>query len=444
MRHSIKNDLNKIKEITSQRGFILLSKKLYNVDYIYRWKCQDGHFWKTTAYNIVKGGKCPRCSRGLNEEKTRFIFEQFTSKKFPTDWKILGNRLQLDGYCKELNLAFEYQGIQHYKRNNMFHKTEIAFINLQKRDKCKSERCNQKGIIKVDVPYTESASKSRLESFIIKNLLLHNVPIINTEVNWNEFIRYTSKLNKLKIITAKRGIALLDKQYLGSHYKHSWQCTKCKHIWEAVAKDVRDKSGCPKCAGHVSLTLKQVILEAKKLGFNFLSSSYKNAHTKYEWQCVKCKHTKISHYNSMQQGSGCPKCSQNLKMTMDDIKQAENKRNITFLSKKIINSSYKYKWVCNICGYKWKTAFSCIKHKTGCPQCAIEKKKVNKSDLDQLAADRGLICLSEKCIGNYEKHLWKCIKCQQVLSLKPTNVRRGTCCRKCKSILKSLKVHQED
>jgi len=43
--------------------------------------------------------------------------------------------LELDGYCEELKMAFEYDGEQHFKYPNWFHnKSQEAFEKLQADD----------------------------------------------------------------------------------------------------------------------------------------------------------------------------------------------------------------------------------------------------------------------------------------------------------------------
>jgi hypothetical protein len=61
--------------------------------------------------------------------------------------------LELDGYCEELKMAFEYDGEQHFKFPNWFHKTQEAFQKLQADDAKKTLLCEQHGIRLHRVPY---------------------------------------------------------------------------------------------------------------------------------------------------------------------------------------------------------------------------------------------------------------------------------------------------
>lgn len=51
----------------------------------------------------------------------------------------------------------------------------------------------------------------------------------------------------------------------------------------------------------------------------------------------------------------------------------------------------------------------------------------------KLAKTRNLRLLTENCLGIHVLHEWQCKKCQKVLKIKPSNVRRGTSCRRCKT-----------
>lgn len=57
-----------------------------------------------------------------------------------------GQALEYDCYCKELNLAVEYQGHQHYEFPNRYHKTIEEFKTQQLRDKIKKENSIKNGI----------------------------------------------------------------------------------------------------------------------------------------------------------------------------------------------------------------------------------------------------------------------------------------------------------
>lgn len=62
--------------------------------------------------------------------------------------------LYLDGYSKEMKLGLEYQGIQHTKYPNFFHRTEDAFIRQQCNDVKKVRRCTRNGIKLLLIPHT--------------------------------------------------------------------------------------------------------------------------------------------------------------------------------------------------------------------------------------------------------------------------------------------------
>lgn len=107
----------------------------------------------------VNDNSTPSKPKKKNEDKCRQIFEDIFKKPFPKirpDFlknKKSGKNLELDGYNKDLNLAFEYQGAQHYNFTPYFHKTQEDFAEQVYRDKLKQEICDEKGIMLVTIPY---------------------------------------------------------------------------------------------------------------------------------------------------------------------------------------------------------------------------------------------------------------------------------------------------
>lgn len=64
-----------------------------------------------------------------------------------------GHRLELDCYDPTTRIAVEYDGVQHYKYPNGFHRTVVEFEAQRRRDRYKDQAARREGIHLVRVPY---------------------------------------------------------------------------------------------------------------------------------------------------------------------------------------------------------------------------------------------------------------------------------------------------
>lgn len=109
--------------------------------------------------------KKKRKNRSSREQICRDIFEEIFNEKFPTKRPGFlknpetGRNLELDGFCEPLKLAFEYNGAQHYKFPNTFHRTRFDFDKQVSRDKFKIQRCEEEGVRLISIPYTVPTEK---------------------------------------------------------------------------------------------------------------------------------------------------------------------------------------------------------------------------------------------------------------------------------------------
>lgn len=116
----------------------------------YKWKCQLGHVFNMSLEKVQNNQWCSICCLGKEERICKAFFEQIFKRKFAKEkpnWLVNenNNRLELDGYNKDLNLAFEYHGRQHRERVELF-QTQKEFNNRKKTDLLKSKLCKKNGV----------------------------------------------------------------------------------------------------------------------------------------------------------------------------------------------------------------------------------------------------------------------------------------------------------
>jgi len=170
----MKYDIKFVNDFCKDKPFKVLSTEYKDAHAPLEFSCNIcNYYWKTDFAHIQnRNTGCPNCSSEKTEKLCRSYLEKKLNILFPKTSAPWLNQLQLDGYNEQLNLAFEYNGLQHYKLVPFFHKTEEDFKTQQARDKLKRKILKQRGIKLLDIPYTYSCQKeSKLYKFIDDQLI---------------------------------------------------------------------------------------------------------------------------------------------------------------------------------------------------------------------------------------------------------------------------------
>lgn len=250
-----KYSMEEIRGLATKKGGECLSKS-YNAGDKILWRCKEGHEWEASPHGVKNSGTwCPSCIEYVNESLTRALFEKIFDVKFMKcrpKWLIgsSGHVLELDGYNKDLGIAFEYHGEQHFKVDNYFHRTNIK-TDINKRrtdDDIKRKLCDKKEIKLIEIPFT--VKRKDFFDYIIEECRKKGV-----EINSDKYIDYRSlslpiksKLQEMKDIAAEKGGDCISTAYLGNAEKLSWKC-KQGHVWKATPQAIKKCKGiwCPEC-----------------------------------------------------------------------------------------------------------------------------------------------------------------------------------------------------
>jgi hypothetical protein len=112
------------------------------------------------------------------EIEVRHLLERRFNKPFPKDRPsflnndVTKSNLELDCFCKELGLAVEVNGVQHYKYTPFFHRNHDQFRTQQYRDVMKRQKCKEVGITLVEIPHTAGLG-AKLQTYLYSELSKH-------------------------------------------------------------------------------------------------------------------------------------------------------------------------------------------------------------------------------------------------------------------------------
>lgn len=138
--------------------------------------CPTHGNFKMDAANHLRGQGCPRCNQSHLEQEIYIMlinnninFEQ--NKKY--EWlKNDKNKLSLDFYLPEFNIAIECQGIQHFKSIKYFG-GQKQYQKQVENDICKLQKCEEHGIKLLY--YSNLGLEYPYKVFEDKNLLLEAI-----------------------------------------------------------------------------------------------------------------------------------------------------------------------------------------------------------------------------------------------------------------------------
>ena len=361
-KHLVVDRIPDANRIAQERGGFCLTDTWINSGVKLSWRCANNHTWDAHFHDVQKGSWCPTCGKGIRERLCRHYFEQLTGLAFPSfkpKWLLnaKNNRMELDGYCKELLLAFEHQGRQHYQKIEHFNRRNESLNWRLESDVLKRKICKERSITLIEVPYwvendslpewiANQISKTRPE------IKLAAIPLPLSYVSSDE-------LSNLQEIAISKGGECLSPVYLGVFGLHKFRCEK-GHIWYAAPSN---------------------IIHSRGVG---------------TW-CPECKNEKIG--------------DSNRKYTVSDMQELAMQREGKFLSKEFISVNIRHLWECKK-AHRWNAAPSDVLRGTWCSQCSLEAKTHSIETANDVAAVRGGKCISvdSDYVNSYSYLQWECEK----------------------------------
>jgi hypothetical protein len=383
--------LGELKDIVESRGGKLLDTEYKGVEAKYSIICSQGHSFRSQFKRIVgRGSWCSICSKGSkSEELARTTLEQIFGKQFPKgrpSWlrNNQGYRMELDGYCEELGIAFEYQGEQHFKQVSIFNS------DLEKRirdDDTKRILCSQNGVKLIVLDHTMDPISFGVHIKVqAEKLGIHGSYEYLRKVDLNRAYIREDRLNELKKLLEPKFIEVLSTKWIDTDTRYRFHCLKCGHKWSARGDaffNSRRVAGCKKCAmknlrdkqrGNLS-TLNTFAL---KFGGKVLSDTYKDSQSKYQFEC-RLGHVFEGKFNNMvNRGQFCPICEgrqQRETSSKDVADRWLSSRSLRALEE-FVSFEEPILCQCDLCLEKFPVVIRFLKQGIkGCPFCSGHKTR---------------------------------------------------------------------
>lgn len=256
-----------------------------------KWQCEYGHIWYACIDSVKNTNRwCPKCNISYGENLSREILQTIFKKQFPSckpEWLInpITNRpLELDGYNDELKLAFEYNGIQHYKKN-IYSKTKEILNNQFYRDNIKKNVCDKLNIKLIIIPYKYDNEND------IKKCIVEQLKDFGYNVNSNikidkKNLYKTKRIQKFKEKIKKLGYKLMT-EYKGYLKPVTLKCINKGHIFDILPSSITKNHTCPVCSGYRVKTTEQIKKICLEHEIKFMEKEYK-AGNRFKTKCLNC------------------------------------------------------------------------------------------------------------------------------------------------------------
>jgi len=221
---------------------------------------------------------------------------------------------------------------------------------------------------------------------------------------------------------SERGIVLVG-EYVNSSIKALFR-GPCGHEWAASPVKVLRETGCPFCAGNISLTKDSVNARISDRGLELIGG-YVNARTKALFRCRK-GHEWLTTPGGVMSGKGCPTCSGCLPLSKEIVNTRIRELGIEMLGE-YTTSGAKALFRCPE-GHEWLTTPDRVMGGYGCHPCSglvrLSAKVVN----ERIEA-RGIAIIGGY-VNSGTKALFRCAEGHEWVTT-PGHVLNGTGCPVC-------------
>ena len=202
----------------------------------------------------------------------------------------------------------------------------------------------------------------------------------------------------------ERGYTLLTENYVNSKQKLEYICPN-GHKNEITWSHFQQGTGCSYCSKNAKLTIEQVREAFEKEGYILLSKDYINSNTKLEYLCPNGHKHEIT-WSMFKSGERCPYCRNKIKHNYEEIKEAFENEGYELLSKEYINAKEKLKYKCNK-NHIHEISWNDFQQGNRCPYCS-DKIKLTIEQAREASEKEGYILLEEEYINSNTKMRYMC------------------------------------
>lgn len=155
---------------------------------------------------------------------------------------------------------------------------------------------------------------------------------------------------------------------------HEYECLVCSYEFLQIPSSVQQGFGCARCSGMVR-TQKDCEKDAEARHLIFMSIYSGSCMAYHEYMCKVCLFSFLAKPNSVQQGTGCARCSGKLQKTQNVCEAEALKCDLLFKSVYSGHSKTRHNYECLICKHRFTARPDAIQQGQRCPKCA---KKYNR------------------------------------------------------------------
>ncbi|MFC7420936.1 hypothetical protein ACFQNF_13805 [Iodobacter arcticus] len=233
--------LHKLQAMAIERGGACLSTDYVNNGAHLAWKCANGHEWMSSSANILGGGWCPHCLRTSTEDAQALAVERggeclskFVDRFTPLRWRCA------EGHEWKTNYAVVAQGAwcpACALKNKRLGIEVMHVLAAKYGGKCLSQR------------YTNNSVKLRWQCKKGHRWEAAPVQVQTGFwcIVCNKIERKAQALKRLKAFAIAKGGKCLSTSYVSGQAPIEWRCAK-GHQWTSNAIAV-NKYWCPVCSG---------------------------------------------------------------------------------------------------------------------------------------------------------------------------------------------------
>lgn len=235
-------------------------------------------------------------------------------------------------------------------------------------------------------------------------------------------------LEQLYKLSAELGGECLEQQYMGSRERHRFRCSE-GHEWKTPAESILRGKWCPRCsakkkADKVRNCIDKIQDAARQKGGHLISEEYLSADQRLEWECAT-GHRWHAPYNSIRSGTWCPICA---RRDISEFGVIAHNRGGELISVEYLGMANPLEWQCRL-GHRWHARPINVINGTWCPYCA-KNRKLTIDDMHQIAIERGGFCISQHYKNARSKLRWRCSQGHE-WDATPYSIKTGTWCPVC-------------